>query len=597
MTGGSSSFFTGGGGDPFAHKTTKTAQYAANVRRARAKKSGGHHSLLGNIVHDVAGVVGNGIHEARDMAVGSATGFVHLAENPNELPQFGQAIVDDYKTRYGKLLHGDFSDLSKHPLSYILDAASIASLGAGSLAKVGLLSREGGAAEIGFAKGAGGVKVHLSANPLKRGREKTYLALQKHVIPVNAPVVGMAKRAARTLDHAQRDYEAHLSTSARQFARVAKGFKDHEEIALDAVIRGIRPAKELTFLRKLHGSDPVPREAQLRLNDPKANALYDKVVAVRKGKRKGDAETDKIITAYEHHSLVAQEVHDNLTHLGRLDPEEAKVRAVLHHIVMRKVFNQPLPDALRKAKKDLSPDELAARPEHAEALAHAIEDETGFKPTYTPDNALYAHRNKGTSTNEAKVFQAGMRAPAVAHILDRHAESSRLVAAEAGKDSLLRAAVEQKSDKLPKGWVWLNENIQSKDWLKENLPRFEEEGRQLRESGSPTAVYEASLRAEKMPSHKLAVPESALQDVVNQRTRMLGTVNDMLGVGTGLWKKIILGMRPAFLTGNLVGNQILYHLHNGIGASHLARAGERPPRLSGTSGSTARTSPLAPLRC
>lgn len=545
--------------NPFAPHS-KTSQYAANVAKLKKKKT--HHSLLGNVAGGVASVVGNAVDEAKDMAVGSATGLVDLAEHPTHIEDLGHAIVTDYKTRYGKIFSGDFSDLKKHPLSYILDAASVASLGAGSLAKVGLLSREGKLAEIGFTKGTGGVKVNLSHDPLKRGRQRAVLALQKTVIPEKTPVVGIRARATRTVAHEQANFEAHLRTSARQYARLTKGFKPHEAVALDSVIRGIAPRQELAMLRRLHGTG-APAEAVHRLADPKAQKLFDDTVAVRKGRTPATPETQKIIDAYEGHAQVARENTDMLVVAGKLDPDTTKGRAVLHHLVMRKALGLP---------------GMAS----AEHIAEQVERDTGFAPVYTPDSVHFATSSKGSAKSHGSVFKAGMRAPAAAHIIDRHEVASRIIGAQAAKDRLMTAAktFTAATDK-PKDWVWLADNVTSKDWLKDNLPNFEQEGKLLRTSGDTGEVLRSSLTQNAMPSHGMAVPETAVQDLIKQRQRMVGTVGDMLSVGTDLWKKIILGLRPAFLTGNLSGNQILYHLHNGLGPQGMkALASAR--RESGT---------------
>jgi hypothetical protein len=81
----------------------------------------------------------------------------------------------------------------------------------------------------------------------------------------------------------------------------------------------------------------------------------------------------------------------------------------------------------------------------------------------------------------------------------------------------------------------------------------------------PSDVYRESLTTGNRPEGvAYAVPKGMAQELEAQRSRSILTLNEGLKKGTQLWKGVTLALRPAFVTGNIVGNQILYHLHTGI---------------------------------
>lgn len=225
--GSSSSGGWGGGGG---------SSYTAPKKKKKA------HGVLGGISH----LTGNLVGDVADAAAGLPMGLVKLGEGLATHPIRTAKIVGsdfahaEWQT-WSPLLKGDIEGfghrLMEHPLAPILDVATIATLGAGAAARVGLA--EVRAANVMLKSAQTGRTIQtgrLLKNPLIRARQENVDKLLKR-LPGDTPVLGEQARYAR---HA-----------ARQIARDRK--------AVDFAIYGYLKAGKT-------------------LEDPKARALAQKHV-------------------------------------------------------------------------------------------------------------------------------------------------------------------------------------------------------------------------------------------------------------------------------------------------------------------------------
>lgn len=189
---------------------TSESQTVANkiMSGSKAKASHSNESVLGSILGGAADVTGNLVKDVVSTAENVPTGLYKIATtNPKDTLH---AIGQDYKTRYGKLFGGDFGgflhQVEQHPLSYGLDVATIATGGAGALAKAGVLSKELTQTGLSASRAATAVGdsakvgINLSRNPATNLLQRGIYGGMKR-LPENIPVVGenaAAKRAIAT---------------------------------------------------------------------------------------------------------------------------------------------------------------------------------------------------------------------------------------------------------------------------------------------------------------------------------------------------------------------------------------------------------------
>ena len=88
------------------------------------------------------GEIGYGLGSKAVGAAGEAMGYDIDPKAKAEREAMADALIQNYKTRYGGGERGEFwKNLAEDPMAYAADIASVASLGAGSATKLGTLSR------------------------------------------------------------------------------------------------------------------------------------------------------------------------------------------------------------------------------------------------------------------------------------------------------------------------------------------------------------------------------------------------------------------------------------------------------------------------
>lgn len=267
------------------YKKPKTGGISAKTSTGSTKggkTSGGLLGMLENLGGDV-----------KDTVTGMPAGLVHAAEHPIAT---AEAIGADYKQRYGPLLGylnggGDIgkfaSGIQKHPLSFLLDAATLATAGGGGVAKLGQSSRVASLAEDtgtvgrvakGLQKAATpgerkiapyrGAKasdktigITLQKNPVKRARTNLGIKISESLPTVGShhvPLIGLKSRANKTAKLALIKKGAESRSLQRSYNKVldrkqSTGVKIGDDVVLHTVAngisRGVTPAEHLKLIK------------------------------------------------------------------------------------------------------------------------------------------------------------------------------------------------------------------------------------------------------------------------------------------------------------------------------------------------------------
>ena len=223
-----------------------------------------------------------------------------------ELPGVAKAVGQQYSEEYSPLVHGDLgqfgSRLYQHPLGPILDAATVATLGAGGVAKAGAILSKVGAisdtsrlATLGnavdltvpdFAKQVGqdgeSIIVKRSAtNPLIRARQvATNNVLNR--LPESTPVVGSSARIVKAISRQPERTGYGLTLDAQPFRQAFAKLNGDERAAFHLTARGVTPDEYKGLLGEQANASPGmlkvldnPKVAELAANPSKnlADAL------------------------------------------------------------------------------------------------------------------------------------------------------------------------------------------------------------------------------------------------------------------------------------------------------------------------------------
>lgn len=278
-----------------------------------------HHGILGNLIGDVADTakgIGPGIWQLGKAAVNDTDQALtgSSAHGSFMFDDIGKSIAKDYGDRYGMLAHGHFKQFGKsisdHPLSYILDAVTLATLGAGAAGTAGELAVEAGTAAAGSRA---------------------------------AKLAGYVERTPAALADAERAYGV-----ASKDVRIGADHglvKDVRRIGARSADDGlysramVAPAKRNPLLR---GRDNVIESA---LDHPKLRALP------------GIGSKSRIVRKLQHPVTVAADVRSRalapaLHALSKLDKDELVAWGVKHQGIDPEKYAQTL--EATKAKGDLS---------------------------------------------------------------------------------------------------------------------------------------------------------------------------------------------------------------------------------------------------
>jgi hypothetical protein len=230
----------GGGGSSQRGSIYRRGGAATATPAKQHHDRGGPFGFVENLAGDVGGAL-----------VGLPGGLVETVRNPIKT---AKAVGKSYGYQYGPFIHGNFDEGFKrfynHPLGPILDALTIASLGAGAAAAVpgrvgASVATTGRAIRLASpAKLAHGVGPELlkpvSRRPL-RGWQQIATDRTLKMLPVDTPLVGEVARYARALDKAPRHEALRLRVALRPFQKAYSKLKEPERIAFNLLGRGIDP--------------------------------------------------------------------------------------------------------------------------------------------------------------------------------------------------------------------------------------------------------------------------------------------------------------------------------------------------------------------
>ncbi len=281
---------------------------------------------LGNLLDDAGEAVlglGPGIYKAGQAVVHDTKAILtpavpgHKHEKPDAVrKEIVEPIVQNYKETYGPLAHGDLKGFAEnvyeHPLGPLLDLATVATLGAGGAAKVGLLSskagqitlhspralaREGKITDSAAVKAAQDLKVRgvkdqpdvlagkrTSRNPLHRGRQELVDKLLKS-LPPDTRIVGEFARYGRELSRLNRRDAMRLERKLIPYRQAYQKLGKEERAAFDVMIRYPLPRLLDAQIAKWRAGDEVAGAFADAVTNPKVRALYDtptdKMLALR----------------------------------------------------------------------------------------------------------------------------------------------------------------------------------------------------------------------------------------------------------------------------------------------------------------------------
>jgi hypothetical protein len=236
-----------------------------------AKPAEHHGSLLGNLAHDAESAVANIV-----------PGTIAIAEHPvRAVKQMGHQYAD----YYGPLAHGDigkfWQNVHDHPLQLGMDAFALATLGAGTAAKLGLLSSRAvdltvpNIAKMAGQEGEDVVLRKSSTNPLIRSRQVAINRALNRARP-DIPVVGSQARFARSVGRRALQPSQTLALKGKSFELAFARLSNEEKAAWHLKMQAIEPQ---AYIRLLHDGvveDAAGTEAAMTkvLEGDKLNRLY-----------------------------------------------------------------------------------------------------------------------------------------------------------------------------------------------------------------------------------------------------------------------------------------------------------------------------------
>lgn len=244
-------------------------------KKAAPKKGGG--GILGNLFRDV-----------RDMIVGLPDGVKTIfTQSPVKT---ARAIYDDYRHMYGPLFRGEFGEfwqnVEEHPLGPILDAFSVATLGAGAVARGGKTLAGAGvisptsrlarlAEPIDLTVRMGGdtqVVRRSSSNPLIRARQKKINDLLG-MLPEHGRI--NTRRYEKAVMQPIRASSTRLRLRNRPYERAFAGLSNTERVVFHLKAKGTSPEAYATLLRKERAAGGVIDEDTLALlESPKVREAF-----------------------------------------------------------------------------------------------------------------------------------------------------------------------------------------------------------------------------------------------------------------------------------------------------------------------------------
>jgi hypothetical protein len=581
---------TGGRGGHFVPSRASSAGGGHFVASTPAAKEKHRHGGVRGAIEAVGGLQANLGRDVIQSLEGIPAGVVSLRHPVRAAEQIGRS----YEQTYGPLAHGDVNaflhELYAHPLGPILDVLTVATAGAGgvakaggALSKAGVISDTGRLARLGRRgtialrnepalvkagklkgfEGAAESQVsrtlktrRTSANPVIRARQVALDKLLKQ-LPSHTWGLGEIARHNRELDRLVRHGPLQLAQKVHDYRRAYSHLSKWEHVVFHLRAVALHPEEYAAHLeREFAGRALPPQVAKtlVLLRDPKLLRAFEQpsprlTVALAEGRKLSEQmkadhlERGTWSPAFEdrpylHNRLVSGARHN--TETG--DLEGGLSVPELQAQIGGKGLEQPF----------YMPDLPAAR-----KLRDTLQRSGGGKGIPKPEAAL--HRNAGIMFNTARL---AMHPDALDRGFMAH---TRFVLHNAIHDALVQNAVRVPvGHGLPKGWTYVRERATDRvppteriqgDVLKrldELVPDSNEAYQRLMTSDPAQAAGEGSYR--------LAVREATVRQLAGEFKRSEHFFNMVFRYPTQAWRALVLGARVGFFTNNVVGNHFLYAL-------------------------------------
>ncbi len=548
--------------------------------KAAAAKSG-HHSLLGSILGGIADVSGNLVQDTIDTGENFFPGILKLATtNPIDS---AKTIAKGYEQNYGKLFSGDIGgfahDVAKHPLGYLLDASTLGTGGGAILGRLVPKFAETGSVALRVDRAAVksgeavGVSKNLSRNVWTRNVfEKPGYALQR-ILPENTPFIGESRAAVKQATGALESSLGAVQHSQHVFEKTVRDLrhtnqKDDSLLhAIDQVSNDIRSRPQQAGIHMDKGI-PAFLTPTSRALDPRRDFNLNETVQssdkithlVNTIKSEIQFAADGTIVAKDGASAAAQsflKLHNAKTSLTQaVDTATMKSQEVLktspNSVATKMTKSGQLVKKDRGAKA--SKDSVRIAPDTVETIpAHRVDSPSVFshfdkngKQVWTKGSSKWVPETSVTTKGSA-LYSKGAE-----HLAPAELNRTGVPSVNAGK--MVTAAANKA---LPTAKTYLN-GIRVVDTHSDPVANYlEMHSHALGALGKDIAKGFLDKYGE---NPGLVRELSSLYEKKSPPGSLTGQYNK----ATQIWKDIILVGRPAFLVNNFVGNQVMYHLKNGI---------------------------------
>lgn len=541
---------------------------------------GGLSGFLDNLGHEAEGAIsglpmgvvrlgetlGKPIYDAGNAIIHGRTFNAQESRDATAAGNVVPGIAKSFAHTYSPLLHGQFDkfghELYMHPLGPILDAATIATLGAGGVARAGEMMSKAGlisdASRLAHLREATDLTVpsfgtneriftkRTTGPVLSQLRQQaTHNLLGK--LPPETPMIGTTARGVRALQRVAQKTGARLDVQAGDFNKAFNALTKPEKAAWHLKARALNPDSYAAFLREQEVSSPGMLKI---LADPKVKALVETPTpALRTALDQGRALSDRLTQ----HRVTA----------GHIDPVTA-VESPYRHLRL-----------LKGAKA--GENGLEGGPS-VEQLMKQIDATGGEHPFHLPDSArtpgirsAFANKPSGYAAPVQGVKQSRMilasqgRINPFENALGRDFARYRDQAqAQMLHDELVKhAAMIPKGDPIPPGWdeLKLYRGQSGAPFTTRTASALEREltppsiGDRVRQMGHVETPRTVSGQFDE--AHRLVVPAQVRRLVESESRSYTTRLAAIRRIPMSAWKMSVLGLRPAFFANITIGNSIL----------------------------------------
>lgn len=507
--------------------------------------------FLGNALHGVeAGTIG--AVAALPATAKLAYNLLGAAEGSRVSPETSAAvhgIANQYRHNYSSP-RNYLGYLYHDPVGAILDASTIASFGLTGLVKGGVVaSRAGKAMELADAAGNPVTKT-LARGEMRAQLQAAGLKAANREVKVGSKVV-RPKGAAASKVVRQNLHREDMNRKAwnNDFNRALKrAGKNHERVAGFLRAQMDRPALDqyVSMLKK--NGTPTALKTVAIIENPKVQDLFDHP-------------TEKVLTTISE----AKKIGAKHASLIGVDPATADARRFLPARIAG------------GAKWDAKAGDWVGGPSIEELKAR------GLDPVYMPHTTVKGAKSEygGTGNtgipnkvgaskqNKAVLMQMGQLIMDPAVMNDAFLKATKYAHYNDVHDALQSMATPV--DHIPDGWTYIrqkrSERMRPTDRYKSNFNEFADthlgkNGEMLGASDNQLLTKSSTEAMQTVDGRYLAVPNKIAKQLAGEFTRTNQFFYYMQKYPLKVWRALILGLKPAYLVNNVVGNTFMYIVHS-----------------------------------